>query len=439
MYGFSNNPYFTRFRKYNEDGILVADMEANNSTGTVYFPVYYDTTINKSNVVMGEWNRSMAQNMAQPGYINTINEGSYLGYRYYGTYATPEGVSMTGYVWPMVESMGNGSVVYVEEINGENPYFAVYFNGKIDKRYTYIADALVPIEFVMKLDSLTQSKLDITAYSKGTSTTTQPLLTLNMKDSTNYTGYGIDYESEFNGGLLAAGNMRIGFFKDGKLNGLGYRAHISEDFNSRSSSTYQVISYEYGFFENDILVRGESGKGKGLAEHDCWVKPTNPLFHFYSRKSLGDNYTFQVASKEYKTLTPNESKIYVKSVNRMFDLVKVDPIAKKLIVQGTEAEGLIAIDQNDEPYLVVQETSSTISEDCFRCEATEIVTQQGYYTEYVPAGFVQEGIYYTYYVSYKKAVKRKYNYDAVCPKCKGTGVFTYGNSDMRYSLNPLSF
>lgn len=439
------NRGFQRMTHYNQEGEVMADYELRSGSNNYIGPVIFSQESNKIEVPRTTFSRSITHYDVYPSYLNHGELGTYLGYRYLGTYTTNEGVSMTGFVWPMIESMGNGSVVYVEEANGKPPYYAIFFNGKIIPEYTVKATPIDVADFTHQLQENTDKSYESVVGYIAYKDVSQPVVNLKTKNIEQHTGYGIDYESSEDSSYAYTYKLKVGFFKDGKLNGLGYKVTLKQDFNYQGLVIlYQYLDYEYGFFENDMLVKGKADSNEGSYINDNWTKPTNSAIEFSSRSNPPEAYMYTdkevpysfVWGEMYPFLT---AKIYSKTVNRYFEFKDVDKDAKQIIVQGFGDEGLLRLDAKDELYFLKQLDPSTHSEECWICHGEGITSEVGYTTEYVPGGFVQEGIYYTYIYSYQKAVKKKYYYDAKCSKCNGKGVLDVGNVDIQYELRKITF
>ena len=163
------------------------------------------------------------------------NKAYCYGYSHLGTFINNVfGYSITGFLLPTAFNLGNGSVVFLEDDVNKKNYWAVILDQEI--KFTIEAKATEKPNIV-ELNEQT----DVEYYDKY-------LAKMVSKNIKTLNGYGINLFPEDNKEVGDGIFMEVGFFKNGKLHGIGYRTKM---FTTNDGyGDLLTIDASYGMFEN---------------------------------------------------------------------------------------------------------------------------------------------------------------------------------------------
>jgi|GEM_PF-2705826 len=429
---------YQREKKFSEEGVLLYDIEYANRYESGHFPNYYDPYLGRSfyRQPSADFGREIGAGSSSISYIDHGVRGSYVGYKHLGTYNTANRLSISGFILPTIEVYGNGSVVYVQDHETNENFFCVYFDGALDLRYKIPADNINPTEFIEQLNKNTY-------YFHTKARTNEPEedeIHISSNDFITIEGYGINYRTILNdaSGKGTIRNMSVGFFKGGRLNGLGYKVSISPRLY-KDLAVGAAVAYEYGFFENGILVKGERHDAEGELMRDLWHPVKNPNFLYSSR-----DYINYLNTYDEKTTKVSEvwrgTKIYVTSVNRVMEFVsyKATDNSVTLKSNNTYEQNVIAT-KSDGLFKMTQTSSDMINQTCHVCEGKGTEMYKGKHTVYRDVDYEVVNFYSHYHVKYTAAVEEDCYLTRTCSTCDGVGRKDYKNFDSRYELSPIVF
>ncbi len=359
-------------------------------------------------------------------FIRHSNGGFYTGYKAIGSYKSPEGNTMSGFLYSSIPANGNGSVVYVQPADSNvKPYYTIYFDGKLDKRYKMQVDAINPNDFVENLNKniiFTKSE-KIEIYRN--------------KNLETLTGYGVNYKDT----TIDKYNIRtmdIGIFKNGKLDGLGYRLKYK---TSGVDSYYEEVSYQYGFFKSGQFTKGESHKATGLPYADNWHPNQDARFSFAQREGPANVIMSDYKYKASSYYEERNMLMYVPKIKRVFNWKGYDKTTKKVTLISSYLNGhtqkwekdSVRLSAEDDIYFMLEVNDKYIMVDCKDC-AKGIVTFKGERSvpvvgyDFYGRGYIgSDGKVYHYEL-------RKGTYYETCTSCNGTGLKRRTNEEKFYEL-----
>ncbi len=444
---------------YREDGSVSADFETYNSRYKSDFPgssythlipvnsKNYDMPWHYNYIMMRLYNTEpwwkytdhISVISKKAGNIDHGKFGSYSGYNHVGTYNHPEGKNITGFILPVVEENGNGSVVYINDLFNNSSYFCIYFNGKLDTNYKVTVPAIDAEKFISDLNNSTEYQHFHPQYNYFN------VINIKSKSLATYSGYGINYSTVVpqTTPRTFIRNAEIGFFENGKLNGLGYRVSmepIDPTFlvAQTGNPTYK-ISYEYGFFKQGKLKNGKSHSSGGDFYGDLWNPIDIPGIKSALRNKNRLLYPVAEKSISFKSLKADGiTRVYIGAIERWATLTSVDLINKTLKIK-TEAGEVAVIASKDKPHLSTITSDKNILQTCKACNGKGELLYTSSRTEYVRRSSTHKGLYYDHYYSYSYPKTVKESYLGACNVCKGKGKKEYKNLDVVYLLTPISF
>lgn len=441
---------------YNENGTMLSDMEYNSDheyveskkyatlgtmqNGNYTYPFHFKPLENNSLTKEESW--PFPQQIAIDSYLPSVIDhgelGSYIGYSHLGVYNVPDGNNIAGFLLPTVEEYGNGSVVYVTNENKGESYFTIYFDGKLDLDFKVAAEKMIPLEFVRKVNENTDYE-HFHAITKKYPT----IINIETKNLKTHTGYGINYNTEVpaDPNIKFKRTMEIGFFKEGKLDGLGYRLKMQTISPAYYEVGYQGynVDYEYGFFENGRLLKGKTHKGGGHIMTDIWHPVRIEGINTAIRIPYQEIYPTSDKTVAYSDLSISKpSMVFLASVNKWANVLEIDKTNKTLKVQTLENE-IATVGINDGIYLSTITSDAYIEKTCKSCRGTKRIMFTANITEYVYKSRTIRGPYYIdiYYYSYP--VTKKKTITRTCGACDGTGRRVYENLDFKYLFTPITF
>ncbi len=442
---------------YDTDGSILSDLEYDSdykykespkypSLGTVKngsssYPFHFDPIKIWSGTKEESWPfvDQIAINSYLPSVLDHSDKGSYAGFSHLGVYNVPDGNHISGFLLPTVEEYGNGSVVYVTNETTNESYYTIYFDGTLDLDFKVSTPKMVPLEFVQKLNEETD-------YEHFHPITVKFPTVINMKTKNlqTHTGYGINYSTEvpLESKMQFIRTMEIGFFKNGKLDGLGYKLKmhsISSPYYASAFIGYNV-DYEYGFFENGVLKKGKSHKAEGEIWTDIWHPVKVKGIEFAYRAQHLEKYPINSKSINFSTLSlAKPLDVYIGSVHKWAQVLEIDKANKTLKVKTYQKNELATVGKNDQLFVSTITSDAYTEQTCKNCRGSKTVLNTYNKTEYVYRSSVQKGLYYNYYRSYSYPVTKKVSEVLTCGTCEGTGKKVYKNLDIKYLFTPIAF
>lgn len=360
------------------------------------------------------------------------NKAYCYGYSHLGTFINNVfGYSITGFLLPTTFELGNGSVVFLEdEVNKKN-YWAVILDQEI--KFTIEAKATEKPNIV-ELNEQT----DVEVYKPH-------LAKMVSKNIKTLNGYGINLIPQDN---IKAGDgifMEVGFFKNGKLHGIGYRTKMFTT-NDRYGDLISIDA-SYGMFENGQPVNVKYIKANNeKTDKNFWDAIPFDGFNYLGEKSKDLFSSFSnIKLNQLKT----SDEIFIEKINRVAKIKSINPQDNSITVFTDNPNIFTKLDKNSGPIYVNETFRANDYASCPKTIKVPIYAEKNE-TYFVPAeyksnSYVVKGVYYDKHVttsSYKPAevASKKVRYiekhvDNVCPRCNGTGYVTNGEINKNYWKN----
>lgn len=380
-----------------------------------------------------------------PSYYNPIEnkDDRYYGYDQVGSYYSHQhGLELTGFFYPTRFSLGNGSVLYMEDKVGKKNFWVIL----IDNEIKFKLEAK-PEEKPDILDLVKQ--VDFEVYRQDVD-----LAKLVSKNLKALTGYGINLKPLSVNKAGDGSALEVGQFKDGKLHGVGYRIEML--FTNRGgdlNDNLLTMKANYGLFENGIPASTRSiVVDKQDKTNNFWdISPIEGFSH------IGNQPVRGTICRDYN-ITPIAqievgSEIYIESIRRTTKVHSINLTKKYLMVDTDDISVKAKIDMSNGHIFVKQDFTVN---NFNRCDPTVRmpIYKEGTQVAYtVPAKFTSNsytvnGVYYDKRVtntSYTPAqnVYKKVTYidgytTQVCPLCNGTGSIANGTVN-KYFWKPVQF
>jgi len=382
----------------------------------------------------------------EPNFIKNSRGTIYMGYPHIGTFFTRDGYRIIGFTHSLIRGKGNGSVLFIKNENTEKCYWAMVLDGIIRHIESAQPEEEPDIKELYEQTMVTAIELpegDVPYKRhdyKNVDVARQPT-SLKMMDSSNHSGYGITLAYDQGTILDHKIKLKVGFFKDGKLNGLGYECQLDYDRNSMQRSDYMVSASwnaDYGIFE-----KGEHMMGG-------YVKTPKPITLISDIFSDKPSENFLYSSYEPKRTLSKET-IYFKNLNKKFYVYHTGMHRNLVATQIDQQNKTITVktDIPDNFYTfrgkeidALYGFDSDVKNQRIACSPTKVV--DNYVNKKIP--LFQVGGY-----EYKKYVVKGVNYDKhvsqlvpngqgrtvsvervvkdgtktiTCPICKGAGYIT---------------
>lgn len=387
------------------------------------------------------------------------NGDYYSGYSTAGTYHSVNHGSFTGYMLPLQYHLGNGSVLF-RELNGKYDW-VIMIDGNIEMAIPAKAEDKPALDALMSDQITNLNTISFPFYPMNEAVKNRKTLHYgtifgDFKSSPEtLNGYGLRFhtsDSLFKGDHAY---MEVGFFKDGQLNGLGYRVNLKHNYETGSNSDgtgyigssqayYKVFAPEVnafaGIFENGSPIKGRKiyiPNDISAEFRNNWNKPSINGFDWTVRGK--EPIDFSEVQETTPFTSMNMSQIYVQKLNRTLDVLRVDQAKKALVVKGDNNQEVL-LDKNSGPLYKKYRSSTAIKNYCPKTiekknykEITINHEIPRYVTKTRKVNGALVNYYYsnTYYEPIRFASKKTVfdNYQTVtCPKCKGLG---YTFSDIR--------
>lgn len=360
------------------------------------------------------------------------NKAYCYGYSHLGTFINNVfGYSITGFLLPTAFNLGNGSVVFLEDDVNKKNYWAVILDQEI--KFTIEAKATEKPNIV-ELNEQT----DLEYYQKY-------LAKMVSKNIKTLNGYGINLIPQDN---IKAGDgifMEVGFFKNGKLHGIGYRTKM---FTIKDRyGDLLTIDACYGMFENGQPKNVKYIKANNeKKDKNFWDAIPFDGFNYVGEKSKDLFSSFSnIKLNQLKT----SDEIYIEKINRVAKIKSINPQDNSITVFTDNPNIFTKLDKNSGPIYVNETFRANDYASCPKTIKVPVYAEKNE-TYFVPAeyksnSYVVKGVYYDKHVttsSYKPAevASKKVRYiekhvDNVCPRCNGTGYVTNGETNKNYWKN----
>ncbi len=279
--------------------------------------------------------------------INRTTKGLYKGTPHLGIFTTQNQEQYIGFFGPVV-SMPQGSVLF-RSLSGKYEWVLV-IGGNIEK--------IIPAKAAeMPNLSWLQQQLAVAAYTgdlmfkNGTQSANFPYPELLGNYSTNpVNGYGVKYTTSASPTPAKELLFEVGLFKNGQLEGLGYRLKGNTNFWGSSPTSALVFNLyaQAGLFANGKLVDGREfspgmfyGKKDVDPYRNIWAKsPIDGFNYLQIDNSPIDTLQFYEKIPQSEVRHNQNAKVFIEKLNRWVSVVGGDK-EQRLIVKGDERNMLL--------------------------------------------------------------------------------------------------
>lgn len=406
--------------------------------------------------------RVIAPDAYETAVITLKNEDKYVGYSTTGIYHSKVYGTFTGYMLPLLKEIGNGSVLF-REFNGQYEW-ALVVDGAVEMTLPATeADKPQLNELMSNLDNrvsvVRSPNYPMDAPAKRQIGLIYPTIfgEFQTREFESHSGYGVKYhttDSLFKGDH---GYLEVGFFKNGKLDGLGYRVKMVHTYNPEfphASIDYEYKAYakkvyaEAGIFENGNLKEGrviDIPNDIMYKFYNQWSEPGIEGFHWIGRGEVPIDTLTEYETIPFSYPLIRNTEVYVEALNRHLRVIDFDTDLKALVVMNDDDQKTFLNEQSGRVFQRYK-SSQTIT---YKCPTT---VERANYKEvnvnheiprYTASYRQVKGVYMTTYYtttvydpirySTKKTVVDSYE-QVACPKCNGEGSYNVGYTTDQYRL-----
>lgn len=291
----------------------------------------------------------MISSIAQESAVLPLADSNrYVGFSHVGTLHTNEYGDLTGYFFPHQRRAGNGTVFY-RDFNGRKEWVLVV-DGEIEMAVPASTEEEPQLPDLMNNLTNTISLSWLPDPPDGSQKNIFRKVNIGTYQTQNiatHSGYGVNYHSQDS---AMAGDKRfleVGIFKNGQLNGLGYRCRMTSIYDpsstlhpdpSRGVHTAGVVQEkvyaEAGLFENGKLKKGRVIRidNDNYLYRNYWTKTKVASSDYILRR----NWSF----KPYNVIQdlplakiPADAKIYIKLLDAVCDVEEVNIASGTILVK----------------------------------------------------------------------------------------------------------
>ncbi|HLV41291.1 MAG TPA: hypothetical protein VKY37_03340 [Brumimicrobium sp.] len=387
--------------------------------------------------------------------IKLENNDYYTGFATLGTYHSQIHGSFTGYLFPMQASAGNATVLF-RELDGEYEW-VLLVDGQIEKTIPALESDMPKIENLKNNLTNTISFTPRPKYEKGSEWVVNYRTNFGVYRSKNMStlnGYGVNFYTKDS---LRTGDIRyleIGFFKDGKLDGLGYSCKITTSlsdsyaptrnhFDNNSISVIEKVVAKAGFFKAGELVDGRDIliANNNQPNRNYWSKNKIPGSDYIARENFFLNKSQIFEDFKFDNLSSYD-EIHIEKLGYNYPIKRIDKEKRSIVIESdnkeiylTNESGPVYVTYINKGHLKVGCPPTKFVKNYKEIEVVKQVPGYVYNTRKVNGALVD--YYYTTKTentatySYKKNIFSGYS-TIPCPICNGTGSKVVQNNSRVY-------
>lgn len=312
-------------------------------TGNYYPNYHYSRVLNGSGVI-----NYISTTSKDASIIELENGDNYSGFSSLGTYSSKKFGDFTGYLYPMQENIGNATVLFRE----------------FDNKHEWVL--LVDNQIEMTIPTTKEEKPDIgelqsnlyntIAFTRHPKYENKPndsykfvLASINFgeyksKNINTINGYGVNYYTKQSEWVGDQRFLEVGFFKNGKLNGLGYACTITQEYKTdkpwvnttRDENTSNIVEKVIamaGIFKDGILTDGRNITVPNNNQQDVnyWSKNKVPGVDWVKRKNTileKNNITDYKVDYNKNTI----GMVHVEKLGYNFNIKRIDNNKKAIVI-----------------------------------------------------------------------------------------------------------
>lgn len=376
------------------------------------------------------------------------NGDRYTGFPSVGTYDSKVYGTFTGHFFPILKTAGNASVLF-REFEGKYEWVLVVDNqiemsvpAKPEERPQY-DDLLNNLENTVgyiKNPKVQFNSEIVTTYRTNFGV-------YRNKNINTFNGYGVNFVTNDSVRLGDSHFIEIGFFKDGKLDGLGYRCEVKTYYNKVIEKSHYLdintpdisekVFAQAGIFKNGNLIKGRNINiendnqinknywSKNKIEGSDWIVRKNFFLH-------KENIVNPVGLNQLKV----NDDVHVEKLGYTYYIKRIDLNRKAIVIENDGKE--VYLNKDSGPVYLTYVNKGYASVGCPPTKVIktfktidEIREVPGYKYE----TRVVKGEYITTY--YTTKTKQTYTHQKTvfddyktipCPICNGTGSKKVDNS-----------
>ncbi len=388
-----------------------------------------------------------------PNVLTNRSGASYVGYPHIGSLHTTSGYILTGFHYPLDVIKGNGSVLFLENEKTGKCFWVLVIDKVIREMVPATKDEKPDIielanntntqVFLFGKNELSTEeikKLNIPISSKNSFRFTQNFAQIQTKGIENFTGYGIDLNYVDHTTFGDSITLRVGFFKNGKLDGLGYAANLQYDvgFDPKATQYNKILAISW-YIDHGKFAGGELASGRTIIPGIA-LTPTTDVFsempyRGFVWRSHKPSWTVTNKMMSFSELSPTYY-VYSTKLNRTLKVLNFDRV-KKLITVETDKPGITYTFNALNSAEIYGFQPKFVD---YRAECPKTVTVENFvrkdvpiYT-YTPVSYLRRVVHGVDYdkiittkiegapksITMNKVVSDGYRTE-VCPICKGTG------------------
>lgn len=313
------------------------------------------------------FNLDISQLAKTPSLTKPSENDIYFGFHDIGTYEDESGYTFTGFMLPMKLEFGNGTVLFMENESKNEYYWALILDGKLehkvpakkeDKPNVFLLKEQTNFELLYIPELSKEWKQQIftdKSLIKQKQTYNFKIPTLVSNDIATKNGYGITLTSKDDvlpGDII---ELKVGLFKNGKLDGLGYECTFKPSYHEQEKILYSPtgnyvqkeaeyklqsasVSAKLGVFKDGYLDYLNK-KSRRINVPDYWL-----TYDFWSKSEYygldGKFYTSNIVPNENDFVDFNSLKIgdevFVKNINRIIKIVDLSSVSKIITLKADD-------------------------------------------------------------------------------------------------------
>lgn len=395
--------------------------------------------------------------------ITHKNGDVFSGYTTTAAYYSNLGYQFSGYILPITDYFfGNGTVLLMTNQSTGNKKWIIYIDGNIVFEMDAENNTSLNIENLhtnldidyktynyYKNPNLKGKKKD--KYIQQGRAGGIAMINIASKNIVTHNGYGMSIKTitENEKDIPYSTKLcQIGFFKNGKLHGIGYKAKIKGNWNKDYNGNIlhigtSQITYEYGKFENGILIDGYDFNGYENTKFNIWKRSSITGIKYVGKnKPVAKIVNISVL---FTNIQVND-EIYLDAIKRMVKVKSINKNAKTITVTGHNNEIATLSTKDGKMYLhKILSKHTNKQTKCNVCFGDGIESIPQYKTTYVERSWTtgtmhlhtKDGQFGRGTKTYTSRTPKRIvsNYIKItCTACNGTGKTHYTNTTQTKNL-----
>ena len=383
--------------------------------------------------------------------VSTIlleNGDRYTGLASVGTYDSQEFGSFTGYLFPLQQSVGNASVLF-KAFEGKYEWVLIVDN-QIEMSLPAKAEEQPQLDVLLNNLENTVSFIKnpkVQFYGNITTTYKTNFGVYRNKDINTLNGYGVNFVSSDSIRVGDSHFIEVGFFKNGKLDGLGYRCNVKTFYNKPITENQYFDINSLSISEHVVAKAGIFKDGKLLKGRDITIENDNQVNRNYWSKNKIEGSDWITRTNNFvdkqnivSSIDLNQIKgtdeVHVEKLGYTYYIKRIDVNRKAIVIENDGKE--VYLNKDSGPVYLTYVNKGYASVGCPPTKTIKTLKTINVVRElpgYKYDTRVVKGEYMTTY--YTTKTKQTYTYQEKvfdkyekipCPVCNGTGSKRVDNS-----------